>query len=248
MRTATLIITFVLTFTFAKGNVDCIWESRKSGVWIRYIAPCDFQTPIFLDSFINKTVLFLNRQDTSLKILVLVSNGKLSFPESRFSNFISVGYDTLREIDDDFIFDYYWAKENRGTRPYDTKSRPININSTNNRTVPNVGIKIIYDEGYALTKSNWNEISKLIVYGVKNVDSVRHSQKTDTVRYNTNGWYVTLVTLDTFTINNILGKKAVDHGTHSKAIKSSSNSYFIIAALGLTVILTLMFIKRKHGS
>jgi len=79
MRTFTLIITFVLTFTFAKGNVDCIWESRKSGVWIRYIAPCDFQTPIFLDSFINKTVLFLNRQDTSLKILVLVGNGKQKF-------------------------------------------------------------------------------------------------------------------------------------------------------------------------
>lgn len=249
MRTVILTLFLILTFNFpSKANVDCIWTSNGSGLTIRYIAPCDFQTQVFLDSFLKKVVLLLNRQDTNLKVLVLVDNGRLSFSGAAFSNFVSVGYDTLREIDDDYIFNYYWAKESGGSVPLDTRNNPLDINSTKKSATTDVGIKIIYDKDYRLGKPDWDEVSKLIVYAVNNVDKVKEGQRRDTVRYNTNGWYVSLVTLDTNDINRIWERKSSIQTAKAKMEKKSSSRYIIIAALFAIVFLTLLVSRKKNSS
>jgi hypothetical protein len=246
MKTVILNIAFFLAFSVpAKANVDCIWESSQSGVTIRYIAPCNFSQAL-LDSFLAKTLLTLNRQDTSLKVLVLVNNGRLSFSGAAFSNFVSVGYDTLRGIDDEFIFDYYWGRG--GSIPFDTNNNPIDINSSNNRTANSIGIKIIYDKDYRLGDPDWNDVSRLIIYAVNNVATVRRSQTRDTVRYNTNGWYVSVVTMDTFAINKILASSASEVIMQTEVAESTSKPYFIAAALIVFAILILVFLRRKHRS
>lgn len=248
MKTFFLNIAFLFLFSFStRANVDCIWESSQSGVTIRYVAPCNF-TPAYLDSFLARTLVALGRRDTTLKVLVLVNNGRLSFSGTAFSSFISVGYDTLRDIDDSYIFNYYWGRESGGSIPFDTKNSPIDINSSGNKTSNSIGIKIIYDRDYRQGDPDWNELSRLIIYAVNNVDTVRRFQTRDTVRYNTNGWYVSLLTLDTFTINN-----ALKEGHSSKDVMPAgpasdlSKRFLLIAGFSALALGILILLRRKHA-
>ena len=54
---------------------------------------------------------------------------------------------------------------------------PRSINATNNNATNNIGIKIIYDKD----ESVWSEIINAIVYAAKNADSIKISQRRDTV-------------------------------------------------------------------
>jgi hypothetical protein len=252
MKTSFLITVYVLTFTlFARGNEACGWTSSKSGVTVRYIAACDFRNQIFIDSILTKVVTLLNRQDTTLQILVLVNYGELSFPNSKFSGFISIAYDTLRLIDDDYIFGYYWNQEsisttqNGGRNTFESRRVPIDINSTNIKSTNNIGIKIFYDRDYRLGETVWSDLIRAIVYAAKNAELIKVSQKRDTVRYNTNGWYVSLVTLDTFAINKIIGKDVETKQTKQIA-STSSTTYLIIALIGFFTIGALIIV-RKHS-
>ncbi|HEU5166940.1 MAG TPA: hypothetical protein VFU29_15425, partial [Chitinophagaceae bacterium] len=115
MKTLLLTITLLTSSFFAKANMDCIWTSHKAGITISYVAACNFGNQSTVDSVLKIIVTQLNRQDTSLKILVLLNHRQLSFPDANFANFFSIGFDTLREIDNDYIFDYYWNQESIST-------------------------------------------------------------------------------------------------------------------------------------
>src|SRR5690242_21715708 len=108
MKTLLFTITLLTCSFFAKANMDCIWTSHKAGITISYVAACNFDNLSIVDSILKKIVTQLNRQDTSLKVFVLVNHRELSFPDGNFANFFSIGFDTLREIDNDYIVDYYW--------------------------------------------------------------------------------------------------------------------------------------------
>ena len=255
MKISFLIIIFTLTISFyAKGNQDCIWTSSKAGVTIKYVAPCNFANQSSLDSILNKIIILINRQDTSLKIWVLISQGQLSFPDGNYSNFFSINYDTLREIDDDYLFNYYQnqtilsEEANNGVNRYESRFVPIDVNSTNRKSKSNVGIKIIYDKDYRIGKPNWSDIINAIVYASKNVEFIRSSQRRDTVRYNTNGWYVSLLTLDTFAINKIIGRQ--NESKKKEIIEEkpkSKNIYWLLGLLGLTVIGIVVYKSRQHS-
>lgn len=254
MKTLFLIIIFGLTLSGkTKANQDCRWTSRKSGLTIHFVASCSGKNQILLDSFVNKVVAQLNHRDTSLKILVFLSLGQLSFPNAQFSNFFSIAYDTLREIDDDYIFNYYWneqtisSNQNGGSNMFESRKVPLDINSTNNKATNDVGIKIIYDLDYRLGETNWVDIIKLILYAANNVDVVKAFQLRDTVRYNTNGWYLSLVTLDSARIDKILGKEIVDKPTQKEPASRANTSYYIIAGLAVLITLGFSISRPKHS-
>jgi hypothetical protein len=238
-----------LTISFyAKGNQDCIWTITRAGVTIQYVAACDFKNQTSADSFLNKLIAALNRKDTSLKFLVFVGHHWLSFPNPKFSNFFSIGYDTLRQLDDNSIFNYYWDKEKNEPLPIDTRNNPIDINSTNDRTITKSGIKIIYDIDYRMGEPVWQDLIKLIVYASNNLDQIKLLQKRDTVRYNSNGWYVSLLTLDTFQINKIIGR--VNEPKHKEIVEEkpkSKNSYLLFGLLGLAVLGLVVYKSRQHS-
>lgn len=247
---------FTLTVSLgAKGNQDCIWTSSKAGITLKYIAPCDFKNQSSLDSILTKILFLLNRQDSSLKIYVSIGQYWLSFPDATFSNFFSIGYDTLREIDNDYIFDYYWSQgtiasdKNGGLNTFQSKEAPIDINSTKNRKAnKDIGIKIIYDIDYRLGKPNWDELIKAIVYCSQNPDAIKNQQRRDTVRYNTNGWYVSLLTIDTSAIYKIIGR----HSESKRAVSvierpKKKNNYWLWGILGLTAIGIVSYKYRQHS-
>ena len=253
MKISFLIIILSLTISFyAKGNQDCNWTSSKAGVTIKYLAPCDFKNKSTLDSILNKVTSLINRLDTSFKIWVLLNQGQLSFPDSDFSNFFSIGYDTLREIDYDFLFNYYQnqtilsQEANNGVNKFESRFVPIDVNSTIRKAKSNVGIKIIYDRDYRIGKPDWTDIIKAIVYASKNVELIKSSQKRDTVRYNTNGWYVSLLTLDTFDINKIIGRQNESKQKEIVEVKPI-NIYLLLGLLGLIVFGVVVYKSRQHS-
>ncbi len=242
MKIPFIVIIFIIGNSFyAKANQDCIWKTSKAGITIHYIAPCDFRNNKSIDSFLNKLISSLNRQDTSLKILAIVNHQQLSFPDGKFPNFFSIAYDTLRLIDDDYIFKYYWDQGN---------SALLDINVTDKKGNDKLGIKIIYDKDYRLGQPVWIDIFNAIVYASNNVELIKKSQKRDTVRYNTNGWYVSLLTLDKFSINKILGRPAVSsHRLEKKNAESSTSqpNYLILGLISLLLMGVIIIAKRKHS-
>ena len=216
MRSIILIVIFNLTFSlFAKANRDCIWTSSKNGVTISFVAPCDPKYRLFIDSILNNILTELNRPDTTLQILVLVNSEKITYSVSHFTNFISIGFDTLRPIDDNFVFDYYWKKQgismanNNGINNFESRLDPLDINSSYSKTLNQVGLKIIYNREYRLGGPIWSDIEKLISYASRNVEIIKQNQKRDTVHLTHNDWYLSLLSIDTLNINNILGNETV---------------------------------------
>ena len=234
--------------------MDCIWTSHKAGVTITYVAACNFENQSTVDSILNKVISLINRQDTSLKIWIYVSQPWLSFPDKEFSNFFSIGYDTLREIDNDFIFDYYQnqtilsEEANNGVNRFESRLVPIDINATNKKIKSAIGIKIIYNRDYRLGKTVWTDIINAIVYASKNVEVIKSTQKRDTVRYDTNGWYVSLLTIDTFAINKIIGRQnETQIKQTAQELPKSKNNYWLFGLLGLTAIGVIVYVVRQYS-
>ena len=161
---------------------------------------------------------------------------------------------SLREIDDDYLFNYYQnqtilsEEANNGVNKFESRFVPIDVNSTNRKSKSNIGIKIIYDRDYRIGKPNWTDIINAIVYASQNVEIIKSSQKRDTVRYNTNGWYVSLLTLDTFAINKIIGRQSESKQKEIIEEKpKSKNIYWLLGLLGLTVIAVAVYKSRQHS-
>lgn len=214
MKAFTLLILPLLYCFYAKASMDCIWPSTQAGITLKYVGACNNESKQTVDSILKTIVAQLNKRDTTLKVLVLVNHRQLSFGNDAFSNFFSVAIDTLREIDDDYIFDYYNNKEsismqkNNGLNTFRSQEVPIDINGTYNKNATKkVGIKIIYDLDYRLGAFLWNDLIKTIVFAVQNPDWIKNQQHKHTVRYTTNGWYVALTTIDTLAIHKIIGKQ-----------------------------------------
>ena len=235
--------------------MDCVWTTHKAGITISYVAPCGFGNQSTIDSILKIIIAQLNRQDTSLKVFALVNHRQLSFPSGNFANFFSVGFDTLREIDDDYIFDYYWNQEsistgkNGGLNTFRSQEVPIDINSTSNKkATKTVGVKIIYDIDYRLGKPVWDDLIKTIVYATKNSGIIKREQRRDTVRYNTNGWYVSLLTIDTFAINKIIGRSSeAAMKDIAEEMPKSKNNYWLFGLLGLAIIGVIIYIGRQYS-
>ncbi len=255
MKPLLLTITLLTTSFFAKANMDCIWTSHKTGITINYVTACDFENQATVDSILKIIVDKLNRRDTTLKLFVLVNHRQLSFPGGNFANFFSIGVDTLREIDNAYIFDHYWNQEsistskNGGLNTFRSQKVPLDINSTNNKKASKtIGVKIIYDIDYRLGKPNWSDLIKAVVYSVQSFDVIKNEQRRDTVRYNTNGWYVSLLTIDTFAINKIIGRQSE---TQKKATvqesKKSKNNYWLFGLLGMTAIGIIIYVALKYS-
>lgn len=250
------ITTFLLATTvFANATVDCVWTSQKAGIAVKYVAPCDLINQSRVDSFLHIVIGHLNRTDTSLKILVLINQHRLNFPGSNNASFFSIGYDTLREIDDDFIFNYYWnetsisTSKNGGLNTFRSKDVPLDINATDaDNATKTVGIKIIYNVDYSVDEPVWADLTKAIIYAARNADTVKEQQRRDTVRYFTNGWFVSLLTIDTFAINKIISSPNENEMLANVRAKTVTNYGFMIAGLlGLTLIGVILHVLRKRS-
>lgn len=257
MKSLLLTIILITSYFFAKANVDCVWTIHKDGITISYVAACDFANQSTVDSMLKVIVNKLNRQDTTLKLLLIVNHRKLRFPGANFSNFFSIGFDTLREIDNDYIFDYYRNMEsnsmskNGGQNTFRSQNVALDINQTNDKMASKtVGIKIIYDTDYNLEKLNWNHIVKAVCYSVKRSDNIKNEQRRDTVRYFTNGWYVSLLTIDTFAINKIIGSQnEPSKDTTVKELSKFKGNYWLFGGLLalITAIGIIIHVRRKYS-
>lgn len=228
--------------------MDCIWTSSKKGVTITIVAPCEQKYSLIVDSILNQVLSKLNRKDTTLKILVLVNSERLSYPNSNLSNFISIGFDTLRQIDDEFISDYYFSKEGQIKKKFPKLSEPLDINSTNSDTSKDVGIKIIYRLDYRQGEPNWSDIEKLIKYSEEHLEDVKRNQKRSDVRYDYNGWYVSLLTIDTVAINKIIGRQSETPKKEPiQEVPKSKSNYWLFGLLGLTAIGVIIYVARQYS-
>lgn len=255
MKSLLLTTILLISSIFARANLDCIWTSNKAGITISYVASCDFENQTMVDSVLKIIVNQLNRRDITIKVFVFVNHRQLSFPGGNFSNFFSIGFDTLREIDNDYIFDYYWNQEsistskNGGLNKFRSEEVPVDINFTNNKKAANtVGVKIIYDIDYRLGYHIWDDLIKAIVYASQNDDIIKNEQRRDTVRYNTNGWYISLSTLDTFAINKIIGRQI--EPTEKETVQEkpkSKNNYWLFGLLWLTLIGVVIYLFRQYN-
>ena len=245
MKSLLLISAFFLTITFStKGNVDCIYTSSKSGITIRVSNPCfskKYQS--LLDSFVNQLNLKIKRIDTSYKILVLINIEQLYYDFSGTPDyFTSVGVDTLREMNSNFINSYCYEKYSITDQ---SKPNPLDINATDNKSASNeIGIKIIYNIDYR-KKINWTEIEKLINFSALNFNKIKITQEIDTVRHYS--WYVSLPTLDTTNINEIIGRN------QSEKLKSIEKSKYwllglVISSIGFFILLVYLKLRKQQSS
>jgi hypothetical protein len=245
MKTLLIISVFILTVSFpAKANMDCIYTASKSRITVRFTSPCfseKYQS--FVDSFVNQIVLKINRVDTSYNILVLVNYEVLYYGFSESPDyFTSVGVDTLREMNSNFINGYCYEKYGSTDQ---SKPKPLNINATDDKKASKeIGVKIIYNIDYR-KKIDWTEVEKLINFSALNFTIMKTSQKMDTVRHYS--WYVTLPTLDTTTINQIIGRiqtqpiKSLDTKTTKNQIPYRT---IIFSLIGLLVLATVYKIRK----
>jgi hypothetical protein len=250
-----LILTFYFGFScFTKANMDCIWSAQRAGITISYVGSCTFENRVLPDSILKTVLAQLNGRDTSLRILVLINHRNLSYSGTYSSNYLSIAFDTLREIDNDFIFDYYWNQEsistgrNGGLNTFRSQNAPLDINATNDRKATQiVGLKIIYDIDYRLGKPAMSDLVKAIVFAAKNTEFVKREQRRDTVRYNTNGWYVSLVTIDTFAINKIIGRRR--QITHHEVVREetkSTTNYWLYGFAGVILVGLVVYKLRQY--
>lgn len=247
----TLVLAFTLiTFTLfsARANIDCIWSTSKAGITIHFVSSCNMLDSRFIDSFLNKIVKKLGRSAKSRNILIVINEHSLSFPKNELNNFISVGFDTLRMIDDNFIFDYYRSKEDSAIGPdgglntYKSETNPLDINATNKKSTNKLGIKIIYDSDYGMTKLKWQEVEKLVLYASANEEYIKKTQTKQVIRYNTNGWYVTIKNIDTRTIEALLHRRLIKKkpepsfvSTLITNIRATFWAYIILSLLNLLI-------------
>ena len=82
-------------------------------------------------------------------------------------------------------------------------------------------------------------------YAAKNAEAIKTSQRIDTVRYNRNGWYLSLMTLDAFKIGEILGTPAAIKSPGQVASKSKTN--YVLPAIFLLLVTAAVFIARKRS-
>ena len=148
MRPLIFIIIFCFTISFyARGNMDCIYTASKSGITIRFTSPCSGEYQSFLDSFVNQLANKISRVDTSYKILVLINFEFLYYDFSGSPDyFTSIGVDTLRELNSDFISRYCYGRYGSTDQ---SRPNPLDINATDDkRATKEIGVKIIYNIDY----------------------------------------------------------------------------------------------------
>jgi hypothetical protein len=247
MKTLLIISALILTVSFsAKANMDCVYTASRSGIAVRFTSPC-FSTKYqsFIDSFVNQLALKINRVDTSYHILVLVNFEHLYYGFSGSPEyFTSLGVDTLREMNSNFINDYCYGRYGSTDQ---SRPHPLDINATDDKSASKeIGVKIIYNIDYR-KKINWTEIEKLISFSALDFKKIKSTQQIDTVRHYS--WYITLPTLDTTTINQIIGRfqSQANQPSDKKMAKENQIPYkpMIISVIGL-LLLTAVYKLRKQ--
>jgi len=244
MTAKNLIVFLLLTFTSKSfANMDCLWTSSRKGIYLEYVAPCEQNYKKFVDSILRQIVSELNRKDTTQKIEVYVNSQSLFYRETSNSNFIAISYDLLGRMNDEAIFKYYWDKQMKYSIEFNTRLTPVDINFSKDTTKQEFGTKIIFNTDYRLGEPNWNDLRKLIIYSINNITEIKTTQIRDTIGHCCNGYFVSLLTIDSTQIKNILYPKPIKKVTSD----DFNNFYLVIIILTITIIATRLII-RKHSS
>lgn len=250
MKPIFLTLILLACFTATKATPTGISIKSKHGLTISYGAAFDLHNEIYVDSILNEILRVLKRKDTSLKVLVMVNDAPIFYPYPSTDPFISMAFDTLRRVNDEFIRDYYFAMQKDTTEKYYVddfffEKYPLDINATDERTPKHVGLKIIYNSYSSSPKQVWYEIEKLILYGLSNIELLKRNRHRDTVGFCCNGWHVSLLTIDSSGINKILGKEFILE--KQKRPKGSSSNYWILGLIGLPLIIGFIVWSWQRG-
>lgn len=229
--------------------MDCVYTASKSGITVRFTSPCFSEKyQPFIDSFVNQLALKIKRVDTSYHILAFINFEVLYYDFSGSPDyFTSLGVDTLREMNSNFINDYCYGRYGSTDQ---SKPNPLDINATDDKKASKeIGLKIIYNIDDR-KKIDWTEVEKLIRFAALDFNKIKNTQQVDTVRHYS--WYVTLPTLDTTIINQIMGRFQDQPIKHlgPKTTNESQISYkpIIFSAIGLLVVAAVYKLRRKHSS
>lgn len=249
MKTILIIPALILIVAFSvKANMDCIYTNSRSAITVRFTSPCFSEKyRHFIDSFVTQLAVKINRVDTSYRILVLLNLEHLYYGFSRSPDyFTSLGVDTLREMNSNFISEYRYG---RYSSTEQSKSNPLDVNATNDKNASKeIGIKIVYNNNYR-QETNWAEIEKLVSFSALEYNRIKSTQHVDTARHYS--WYVTLPTIDTTALNIIMGRfqKQSNHTSDKKMVTEKSVPYRIIIISATCLILILAYkLKGKQSS
>ena len=244
--TAKILILSFLLISSAKSfaTMDCIWSSSRKGIYIEYVAPCNQKYKSFIDSLLRQIVNEINRKDTQAKVEIYVNSQSLFYREEiSNTNYIAISYDWLGRMNDEAIFSYYWDKQMKYSTQFDTRLTPLDINYSKDSTKKEFGLKIIFNTDYKLGEPNWSDLKKLITFSIDNISEIRHTQIRDTVGHCCNYYFVSLLTIDSIKIKNILFPKPT-----KREIKSEYNYLFLVIIILIITIITTRLITKKHSS
>lgn len=229
----TIILLQTLLINLVYGNVDCIWSSSKNGIFIEYEDACKQSNRLLIDSILNEIVTKLQRTDTTLKLEIYVNSEDVFYRETGNSNYVSISYDVLGKLKNNEIFDYYYDKQMKNIK-FDTRKTPLNINYKK-EDQKNKGLKIIFNTDYRY-KIEWVNLFKLIDYAVKNIETIKANQKLDTIGFCCNYYFVSILTIDSTKISEIVSPKKYN------IQRSCYKTIYLI--LGIILIPLLFLIKK----
>jgi hypothetical protein len=185
------LIIFLLFLTFSSNaNTSWPYKYKKDGITLYASgSPDSIEVNNLFIPFLNRLVKKLKRPDKSFEIF-LITDRFLIFPYYYDKWFGSIAWDTLREPDNSFLFDYYYYRVGGKTRELHFKNHtpnskkyltnlpePIDIGSSYNTNKAPVGLKIIYNYAAEDSATVWNRLFTLVQYGIDNLEEIKKNQR-----------------------------------------------------------------------
>lgn len=263
MRQFLLPIMFLMTCHSSFSNQNWQYKGVKDGITMIAVGGYEdsIGTQRMYDAFLNLLVEKTRDTHRTFKILLLLDQPGI-FYRSYYDWSATIAFDTLRQLDTEFIEAYNYHRMDGTHRSmlssYNLPSNkyvfdlpePLDINASFSSGPNEVGLKIIYDYGESDSLTFFDRIYTLVAYGINNIEEIKKTQKRITLSYEQNNFKVSLVTIDTSLIKSLpLIKTDFDY----KIFENTGNKYFnnhtirnsIIWSGVIIIIVLLYFYLRK---
>lgn len=238
-------ILFAIIFCWNKkafATQDCLQQGNAKKISIYWLTNCASQ--IDLDSIAAKISLFNTSNYNASIFINCMSIGAATDAKP----FITIAYDTLRDLNSDYIFETSYSVEKLGS----SKLPILDINATNLSDKSEVGIKIIYNSRlHSKVKVDFEEINRIVKYAVDHIEEIKKAQKRITVPFHANGYKVSMVTLDTDAVWRIANpeqyvvKKRGENLATSDGTDAGKNNRLIVFIIVVIVGGLLVFLLRR---
>lgn len=252
MRHLLLLIVFSLCYQYSLCTQ--VWQYRKSRDGFTMVATGGYEDSVgnhkMYDALFKVLVHKTKSDRHGIKVLVILDQSVIH--TSYYKWFATIAYDTLREVDREFIeaYSYYRRKGYKNIIRSNLPSErfkidlpePIDLNSTFQTGHADLGLKIIYESGLNDSISFFDRIYTLTKYGLKNINEIKKKQSRVVVPYSSDQIKVSVLTIDTSKIQSI---PLISLGFNQEG-KDFNSSFNIIIYFGVAFLITLSFYVARH--